>query len=414
LNNRNNILLKYLTFVTILILANFFYEYIKFTDLKSQKIQEIETVVINQYKKTKNNRSYYVLKCKNSDFTFYTTSWKKSLQDLKNKKISIKIVTKNITFYDYLKGFFAPSFHIKVLDSHSYKNTISNFIKQQHENIYLKEFFSAIFLATPISYELRQISNIWGISHIIAISGYHLGIIASFLFFVILYPYKFFQQRLFPFNNRKKSILYITILLLFIYLYFLDFVPSLFRAFIMYCIGVFLLLRNIKIFNYATLLITILLAISIFPKILFSLGFWLSISGVFYIYLYIQYFSKLNKFISFVFFNFFIFVAMMPIVHNFFPIFSYYQLLSPILTMSFAIFYPLEIILHMFQIGYLLDDYLLFLIAIKKDFVIVNIDFYLFIFYVILSLLSIYKRIFFICLNIFMISFFIFALFSLT
>jgi competence protein ComEC len=403
----------FLVFFITLIFINFSFEYKNYQNFISKNIQKVEVNIINQYKKiSKSNKDYYVLKCKNSDLSFYTTSWNKDLDNLLYKKVSLKIITKNISFYDYLKGFFAPSFDIKIIYHDNIKKDISNHIKNQHDNIFLQEFFSAIFLATPISKEFRELANIWGISHIIAISGYHLGIIASFLYFIILYPYKLIQQNLFPYNNRRKTILYMTIFILIFYLYFLDFVPSLFRSFIMYSLGVFLFIRHINIFSFNTLLITILIAISIFPKILFSLGFWLSISGVFYIYLYIQYFSYLNKFVSFILFNFFIYMAMMPIVHNFFPIFSYYQLLSPFLTMSFAIFYPIEIILHIFQVGNLLDKYLINLLNIDYELKNVYINFYLFLFYIFISLISIFYKIAFYILLFFMTSFFIYSLYT--
>jgi competence protein ComEC len=402
----------FLLFFTIVIFINFCYEFYLYKNFTDKKIQKVEVTIINQYQKTsKKGKPYYVLKCKNSNMTFFTTSWKKELANFQNSKISIKVITKNISFFDYLKGFFAPTFGIKLIDSKSYKNDFSDYIKNQHENIYLQEFFSAIFLATPISKDFRELSNIWGISHIIAISGFHLGIITSVIYFVLLYPYKSLQQRFFPYNNRKVTILYITIFILFCYLYFLDFVPSLFRSFIMYCIAVFLLTRHISIFSFYTLLVTVLIAISIFPKILFSLGFWLSISGVFYIYLYIQYFRHINKYLSFFMFNFFIFLAMLPIVHNFFPIFSFYQLLSPVLTIAFSVFYPVEIILHVFGIGGFFDDFLLPLLQIKREYVEVYINFYLFLFYILLSFVSIYYKKAFIALNIFMLGFFIYLLY---
>ena len=53
----------------------------------------LEARVISQYKK----RNYYVLKLKNNEVTFYTTS-RENLKNLLNEKLTLTLVTKNISF----------------------------------------------------------------------------------------------------------------------------------------------------------------------------------------------------------------------------------------------------------------------------------------------------------------------------
>jgi competence protein ComEC len=97
----------------------------------------------------------------------------------------------------------------------------------------------------------------------------------------------------------------------------------------------------------------------LFPSLILSLGFILSVAGVFYIFLLLQYTKTLNvKVVSLVVIPFGIFILMLPIVHTFFAQISGYQLLSPLLSLVFIPFYPLVIVLHLFGFGGLLDGVL--------------------------------------------------------
>jgi competence protein ComEC len=231
----------------------------------------------------------------------------------------------------------------------------------------MKELFSALFLAEPISKSLRtDVSNL-GISHLIAISGFHLGVLFTILYFLFRTIYIYFQDRYFPYRNIKFDLTILILVLLFGYMSLIGYVPSVVRSFVMMALGFFLFHRSFKIISFEVLYVTILFILAIIPEFLFSIGFWFSISGVFYIYLFLHHFSYLKNWQIFLLLNFWVYIAMIPIVHFIFPNFSLYQLFSPFLTMVFSIFYPLEMLLHILQIGDLLDSMVLKLFSFKAE-----------------------------------------------
>lgn len=90
----------------------------------------------------------------------------------------------------------------------------------------------------------------------------------------------------------------ITIITLFCYLFLTNMVPSLLRAFIMFFLAFIFLRSNVKVLSFQTLLITFLIIVTIYPKYIFSISLWFSVTGVFYIFLYIKYFKNLPKIFS--------------------------------------------------------------------------------------------------------------------
>ena len=206
---------------------------------------------------------------------------------------------------------------------------------------------------------MRDIFAKYGISHLIAISGFHLGVISLVLYFIFNLLYKPIHQKYFPYRNKRFDILIFISLILFSYLLFTNLVPSLLRAFMMFVFGIFLLRNNIKLLSFETLFIIVLIIITLFPKLLFSLSLWFSVAGVFYIFLFIQYFNNLNKYIQLIIFNFWIYLAINPVTHYFFGTTSLEQLYSPLLTLLFTIFYPLTAFLHIIGFGGLFDNILI-------------------------------------------------------
>lgn len=373
---------------------NLYYEYSKYKSFKATPFLKVEATVLKEYKKFRGKTPYFVLKLKANDFTFYTTTWE-NLKDIKERKITLKILPtklKDVTFIDYLRGFYAFSFDIKLLRERSLKYRFSEFLKSQHENEKLKEFFSAIFLGTAISKELREVISGLGISHLIAISGYHLGVLGGILFWILALPYKFFQNRYFPYRNRFIDISFIVFSFLLLYLLLTGFIPSIVRAFVMGVVGFLLLIRAIKVISFANLALAVIVIVAFFPNILFSLGFWFSVAGVFFIFLFLHHFSHLKKYEIFIYIHLFLFIAMLPLSYYFFNQLSLYQLTSPLLTMAFGLFYPIELFLHLFNIGWLFDEVLLKLLNLNIELKSIQISPYFFIFYILLAIGAIFKR----------------------
>ena len=410
---RYNLTLKDISLFSLFLLfifsINITSEYLKYREFKSKNFIEIKAIVLNQYKKTRGNNFYFVLKLKTQNFIFYTTTWD-NLKDIKELKISLKLIPKkieNFNFFKYLSGFYAFSFDIKLLREKNLKFKISEFIKNQHKSLLLQEFFSAIFLGTTISKNLREVVSAFGVSHLIAISGYHIGVLSLFLFFIISFVYKFFQNRYFPYRNRFIDISFMVFIILLLYLFLTGFIPSLVRAFVMAIVGFFLLIRAVKIISFFNLFLTILIIITFFPKIIFSIGFWFSVSGVFFIFLFLHHLKELNRYFTKISINFFLFFAMLPLSYFVFNQYSIYQILAPFLSIAFVAFYPLEIILHIFNFGDLFDKPLLWLLNLEINLKEIQVSIYFIIFYILFAILSIYKRFIFYIFNLVIITFYL-------
>ena len=392
---------KLLLVLIIILLINISIEYSKYKELIDDEVYLTKAKVLNIYPK----KDYNILRLSAPNFDFFTNIDKSESVE-KLDILNILILSKNISFLDYLKGFYAKSIIFKKIEKQSgFKDEIIKKIDSNHEDNITKELFQALFLAIPISKELRDICTNYGISHLIALSGFHLGVLSFVIYWIFYFPYTYLHKRYFLYRNKKYDLLLVSITFLFFYLILTNVVPSLLRAFVMFVFAIFLLRYNIKLFSYTTLFIVFLIVISLFPKYFFSLGFWFSIIAVFYIFLFLQYFSKLNKYLQIVLFNLWMFLIFNPIVHFYFPQTSYEQFLSPLITILFTFFYPFEIFAHIFDFAIYFDWF------IKKflywDMYVYNVEtpFYFFIVYLIFSLASIFYKKAFWVLNILMIIF---------
>ncbi|MCT7912377.1 ComEC/Rec2 family competence protein [Arcobacter lacus] len=383
------------------LLINILFEYGKYLEFIDEEVFETKVEVLNIYQKD----NFDILKLKTSNFEFFT-SIPKNQEIKKFDLLNILIVSRNIDFIDYLKGFYTKTIYFDELQKEqTFKDKIIKNIENNHQDEKIIELFNALFLAVPVSKELRDVITAYGIAHVVALSGFHLVVLSFVIYWILYFPYKFFQDRYFPYRNRKLDILLITIAILFYYLILTDIVPSLLRAFVMFCLGIYLLRSNIKIISYMTLFYTFLIVIAFYPKYIFSIGFWFSIFAVFYIYLFIQYFKNYNKWLLFIFFNIWMFLIFNPIVHYYFPQTSYEQFYSIPITIFFNFFYPAEIFAHIFGFSNYFDEYLKIFIEHKIYVYEVFTPLYFYILYLFVSFLSIWSKKAFILLNILMIGF---------
>ncbi|MFW2601375.1 ComEC/Rec2 family competence protein [Aliarcobacter butzleri] len=383
------------------LLINILLEYSKYLEFIDEEVFETKVEVLNIYEKDDKD----ILKLKSSNFEFFTNIPKN--EEIKRfDLLNILIVSRNIDFIDYLKGFYTKTIYFDELQKEqTFKDKIIKNIENNHKDEKIIELFNALFLAVPVSKELRDVITAYGIAHVVALSGFHLVVLSFVIYWILYFPYKFFQDRYFPYRNRKLDILLITIAILFYYLILTDIVPSLLRAFVMFCLGIYLLRSNIKILSYMTLFYTFLIVIAFYPKYIFSIGFWFSIFAVFYIYLFIQYFKNYNKWLLFIFFNIWMFLIFNPIVHYYFPQTSYEQFYSIPITIFFNFFYPAEIFAHIFGFSNYFDEYLKIFIEHKIYVYEVFTPLYFYILYLFVSFLSIWSKKAFIILNILMIGF---------
>lgn len=369
-------------------------EYHTYKDLKYFDYTIVDATVLSQYKKTKTSESgitrrYHILKLKaDAGYIFYTNR-AFDFEDVKGKKLRLILWPQDLDFMSYMRSFYGYSRVLSIEHSLSLKEQLEHSIEKLHPNEDIATIYKALYLATPMSYKLYSVASNLGISHLFALSGFHLGVLGFVLFFLFKYPYKFLQNRYFPHRSYKlDSFVFVSVTLL-VYLLFLDAPASLLRAFVMLVVGFYLYDRGYKIISMQTLLLTVLLILSFFPRLFFALGFWLSVAGVFYIFLFLLYFKHLSTLKQFLLIPIWVYLMMLPYSLFIFENFSFYHPLSVLWTSLFTLFYPLSIFLHLIGFAGGLDFVLELLLDLGEGSWSVRISAYVFYTYILSSLLAI-------------------------
>jgi len=331
-------------------------KYRLYQKIVSTHVHTTKVVVENQYLKEKRGKVYTVFRMRSPEgYRFYTTSHE-DLKDLRRRTLRVKFVTKRIGFIDFLKGFYAPSFDLRLEEKReTFRDFLLKMIAKQHEDTKMQSLFQALFLGEPIPRGLRKEVGYLGLSHLIAISGFHLALLFGALYSLFRLLYRPLQERFFPWRNMRQDLSVVIILLLIGYLMLVGYLPSLLRSFVMLVIGFWLYHRHIRLLSFSTLALAVALILAFMPEFLFSVGFWFSVSGVFFIYLFLHHFGHLKPWQIFAGINLWVYLLMLPVIHTIFGTFSWYQLLSPLFSMLFGLFYPLELGLHLLGAGGWLD-----------------------------------------------------------
>ncbi|MDQ1326556.1 MAG: competence protein ComEC [Campylobacterota bacterium] len=320
--------------------------------------------VLLSYPKSKNGKTYQVLKLRSDEgLTFYTTNYQK--KDFQHTKVRLQLLPdRRITFWGYLGTFFVKSRirDIMPISDEGFKEHIFQKVALQHENKMLGSFYNAIFFATPLDAEFRKKVSMLGVSDLVALSGFHLGILWGITYGLGFWFYRFFQQRYFPYRFALLDVGIVSMAFLGAYLWFVDFPPSLVRSYAMVLTGWLMLLLGMELLSFTFLLTIVAVLMALFPFLMVSLSFWLSVTGVFYVFLVLHYAQNLHKMIiAFLALPLGVFVLILPVIHALFGITTPYQLLSPLLSMLFVPFYPSVIFLHFIGMGGLLDPVLAWL-----------------------------------------------------
>jgi len=369
-------------------------EYRAYRDFIDKPFYYTEVEVLNAYSKRKNHQSYQVLKVHSAKGrTFYTTTHQRTLLQHQTLRLQLFPDAK-IGFLDYLGTFYVKSkMKAHYPKEEGKREKLRSFVSQQHSTPALQSFYGAIFFATPLLQSVRQKISLLGVSHLVALSGFHLGILWGLVYGVLLLLYRPFQQRYFPYRHALFDVGLVVILLLGVYVWFVGSPPSLLRSYAMMLLGWIVLLVGVKLLSFAFLSMVGLLLLVLFPSLLVSLSFWFSMAGVFYIFLLLRYFQSQHSWlISLLVLPLGIFVLMLPVVHGVFGVTSPFQLFSPLLSLLFILFYPFEMLLHLLGWGGLLDGWLLWLFALPKEGVVSLLSPWMVVVYVGLSLGAIWKK----------------------
>ena len=339
------------------------WEYHTYTEFISKPFYFTHATVLNAYMKHKGKRAYQVLKLHSDDgLTFYTTTYQKKL--LQHKRLRVQIFPgEQIGFFDYLGNFYVKS-RIRSSENSAadIKEGLLKKVASQHRDPLLGSFYNAIFFASAIPKALREKISLLGVSHLMALSGFHLGILWALVYGVLLLLYTPLQQRYFPYRYALVDVGGVAIAILGVYVWFVGAPPSLLRSYVMILAGWCVLLMAVELVSFGFLATVVGALLLLFPSLFVSLGFWLSVSGVFYIFLLLQYSKGYHKwFITLLVIPVGIFLLMLPVVHTVFGTTSSYQLLSPLLSILFIPFYPLAMLMHLLGFGGFLDTALLWL-----------------------------------------------------
>lgn len=169
---------------------------------------------------------------------------------------------KNIIYIHKKHSFFA-----------SMQKEINDYLKRKLLYLFPNQkfsLFSAILLADRrfIPDELYRKFSLSGVAHILALSGFHIGIIATFVFFL----FSFIKNQWFKF-------LLVSITLLF-YLFVIGYPASAVRATIMVLAFLFASTISRNSYTFNILAFVLLFALAFFPNMLFSPGFQMSYFSV--------------------------------------------------------------------------------------------------------------------------------------
>ncbi len=351
-------------FLSLLLAINLYLEYLNYQKLDFSKPTSLNAQILLQYPKTKDQRTYFVLKLQSNGMIFYTTI-KEPLKDLQYRHAQFFGKIEPCSFLESLKSCFFQTYSFSLTRKQDFKSHLRHFIDSAHSNALVGNLYRALFIGDSLNKDLRDRANALGINHLLAISGFHLGILSVSVYFLFSLFYTPLQKRYFPYRNAFYDIGVLVWVFLLGYLLLLDFLPSFFRAFLMGLLGFLACFFGVRLLSFKLLVLACCIAIALLPKLLFSVGFLLSVCGVWYIFLFLkhtQIFFKdssfLMRFFQAIALSVLVFLNMLIIAHAFFPMFSPYQLFSIPLGLIFIVFFPLSLFLHAVGLGSLLDHIL--------------------------------------------------------
>ncbi len=349
---------------SLLLALNLYLEYLNYQKLDFSKPTSLNAQILLQYPKTKDQKTYFVLKLQSKGMIFYSTI-KEPLKNLQYRYAQFFGKIKPCSFLESLKSCFFQTYSFSLTRKQDFKSHVRHFIDSAHSSALVGNLYRALFIGDSLNKDLRDRANVLGINHLLAISGFHLGILSASVYFLFSLFYTPLQKRYFPYRNAFYDIGVLVWVFLLGYLLLLDFLPSFFRAFLMGLLGFLACFFGVRLLSFKLLILACCIAIALLPKLLFSVGFLLSVCGVWYIFLFLKHAQAFFKTSSFLMrslqaisLSALIFLNMLIIAHAFFPMFSPYQLFSIPLGLIFIVFFPLSLLLHAVGLGSLLDPIL--------------------------------------------------------
>jgi len=350
-----------LFFLFLLLIAScsLAWEYRQFTELKRFDDPLMRAEVIDQEIRLIGEKPKTSMKLRLENGSLCRCAMSPYLRDLRGREVLIELQVAKVGFLDYLKGFRTRGNIQEVYPDLSLKERWYQLIADKHDDQRIKELYGALFVATPMSQEFQTLVGAMGLSHILSISGYHYGIISLIAYFLLRPPYRWLQNRYFPYRHGNRDLFFVVAGILFLYLWALEFIPPMVRSFGMIAVGYWLYDRGIKIVSVQTLLIAVGILLAFFPKLFFSLGFWFSSFGVLSIFIFVRYYDHWKGWQIFLALHVWCYLVLLPISLAVFGTFGFWHIGSIPLALLFNLYYPSVLFLHMTPWGDLYDPYLI-------------------------------------------------------
>lgn len=353
----------FLLFVASLSLS---WEYYHFLDFKRFDDPLVRASVIDQEVRLIGNSPKTSMKLRLENGSACRCVMSPYLRDLRGREVLVELQVAKVNFLDYLKGFRTRGVIVEVYPTLTLKERWYRSIASAHQDQTMKELYGALFVATPMSQEFQTLVGAMGLSAILSISGYHFGILSLIAYFFLRTPYRWLQNRYFPYRHGNRDLVLIVTSLLFFYLWTLEFNPAMVRSFGMIAVGYWLYDRGIKIVSFQTLLIAITLLLAFFPRLFFSMGFWFSTFGVLSIFIFVRHYEHWKPWQIFLALNVWCYLVMLPISLAIFGTFSVWHIGSIPLSLLFNLYYPSVLALHLTPWADIYDPVLLKMFASAK------------------------------------------------
>lgn len=394
----------FLFFITCLLAANLLYAFISYKRLTSFDYAYVEAKLVSSKERVNAKGGVYFSLLFSSPQISFRAFSDSDMKRFEGSKFGVVIQSSSLTFLDTLS---TPRLKIKSLDKISTQNglqkDIKEFIASQHESDMAKEVYLNLFLNVETGTEVEEFVNVYGLGAFFALSGLNVALLSALIFAIISFPISALQNRFFPYFNRRFWVSLLVFAFLCVYAYATDFTPSFVRAVAAYWILLYFSFIGESALSYRSLAIIIVVCISFFPQFLFSIGFWLSVYGVFLIFLFLENTTLKTKLSLYFTLSAWLFAAMSPVVHYLFAVFTNAHFLNPIFGVVFDLFYPLSFCLHLIGFGGAFDDVVD--IAVKSACGIDKKEFltptWFFVAYITISLAATLSKSLFFCLNIF-------------
>jgi competence protein ComEC len=349
----------FLLFLLLVASLSLTWEYTQFKEFKRFDDPLVRAQVVDQEVRLIKDQPKTSMKLRLANGSLCRCVMSPYLRDLRGRDVLVELQVAKVTFLEYLKGFRVRATIQEVYPRLSLKERWYRHIASAHEEPRMQELYGALFVATPMSQEFQTLVGAMGLSHILSISGYHYGILSVIAFFFFRPVYGWFQSRYFPYRHGNRDLFLMVLALLFVYLWALEFIPPMVRAFGMIAVGYWLHDRGIKIVSFQTLLIAVGLLLAFFPKLFFSLGFWFSSFGVLSIFIFVRYYEHWKLWQIFLALHLWCYLVMLPISLSIFGMFGFWHIGSIPLALLFNIYYPAVLALHLTPWGDVFDPYLI-------------------------------------------------------